>query len=134
MWQKCLEAPYPSYSEYQQGVCQSPSIKQHISQIHAKSKSQLLGTSPKLNKKKMVPDDTIHQLTGRYFPATKQSAEGTKDKRALKICRVCYAQNIKTKKGQPVKIVCICKPCPSEPGLHIDHCPEIYHAILDFSQ
>ena len=88
--------------------------------------SQLLATSPKLNKT-LVLDDNIHWLTERHFPSTRQFAEGAKDKGPSKICRVCYAKNIKTKKVQPVKIAHICKPCPSETGLHIDDCFEIYH-------
>ena len=93
----------------------------------------LLATSPKLNKT-LVLDDNIHQLNGKHFPVTRQPAGDTKDKRPSKICRVCYAQNIKTKKGQPVKTVHICKTCPPEPGLHNDDCFEIYDTVLHFSQ
>ena len=95
--------------------------------------SQLLATSPKLNQT-LVPDETIQQLTRRHFPITRQPAEGTKDLRPSNICRVRYARNIKTKKGQLVKTVHICKTCPPELGLHTDDGFEIYHTVLDFSQ
>lgn len=92
----------------------------------------LLSSSPKLNKS-LVPDDVIHRLTGRHFPAVQKPTEGAKDKHPTKICRVCYARKIRTKKGDPVKTVHICKSCPSQPGLHIENCFEIYHTVLDFA-
>ncbi|XP_065653795.1 piggyBac transposable element-derived protein 4-like [Hydra vulgaris] len=87
-------------------------------------------SSPKLNKT-LVPDDTIHRLTGRHFPGTKQPSHDATDRRPSKLCRVCYARGIFNNNGKPLKTVHVCKTCPGEPGLHIDSCFEIYHTVLD---
>ena len=69
-----------------------------------------------------------------HFPATKQPSQDAKDTRPTKNCKVCYARGIHTNKGKPVKTVHICNTCPSEPGLHIDKCFELYHTQLNYAE
>ena len=38
-----------------------------------------------------------------------------------------------TKQSETVKIVYVCRFCPSNPGLHPDLCFELYHTVLDYS-
>ena len=92
----------------------------------------LLVSSPRLNKE-ICLKDTVHRLTGKYFPMKKKPNPGTKDPNPTKNCRVCYARGVNTNKGAPLKTVFVCRTCPSCPGLHIENCFEIYHIILDYS-
>ena len=72
-------------------------------------------TSTLLINREMHVDDTYHRLTGRHFPSLKKAAPDAIDKRPRKPCRVCTTHGNKTLKGKPLKIVYICKECPSEP-------------------
>jgi hypothetical protein len=94
--------------------------------------SCLLVSSPKLNKQ-VYANDTVSRLTGRHFPMKKKADPHSKDQSPSKNCRVCYARGVKTNKGAPVKTVHVCKTCPSQPGLHVENCFEIYHTLLDYS-
>ena len=93
--------------------------------------TELLLSTPKLNLNKNIHiPDTILRLTGQHFPEQRKADENAKDKRPSKKCRVCYAKGFRSNKGQPLKTVYICKSCPSQPGLHVDGCFEIYHNFL----
>ena len=76
----------------------------------------------------------IHKVDRTSLPCDKKTAPGAKDQRPTKQCRVCSARHIKTIKGKPTKTIYICKTCPSQPGLHINKCFEIYHTELDIAQ
>ena len=89
--------------------------------------------STKLNRNDINLSDTVYRLTNRHFPEQRKPVPGSVDRRPSKKSRVCYAQGKRTAKGQPIKTVYICKSCPSEPGLHIDYCFEVYHTVLDYS-
>ena len=58
---------------------------------------------------------------------------GSKDPRATKICRVCYSCGVCTDKGKLLKTVHICQTCPSQPGLHIDNCFQVYHTVINYT-
>ena len=89
--------------------------------------------STKLNRNDINLPDTVYRLTNRHFSEQGKPVPGSVDRRPSKKCRVCYAQGKRTAKGQPIKTVYICKSCPSEPGLNIDYCFEVYHTVLDYS-
>ena len=89
-----------------------------------------LQLSPKLNKKNIQPDDTLQWLTVRHFPGIKKPGKiGSKDPRPTKICRVCYSRGVRTDKGKPLKTVHICQTCPSQSGLYIHNCFQVYHKL-----
>ena len=57
--------------------------------------------------------DLPDRLSGRHFPSQKMPQEGNEDPKPTKKYRVSYAKCIKTKKGRPMKTVCVCYFCPS---------------------
>ena len=94
----------------------------------------LVASQPKISHNiRNVPDDSYYRLTGHHFPEIKKAADGSRNKRPTKPCRVCYARHIQTDKGKPLKTIYICKSCPSEPGLHIESCFKIYHTKLNYA-
>ena len=75
--------------------------------------------------------DLPDRLTGCQKRAIKMPEEGNKDPRPTKKCRLCYAKDIKTKKGRPMKTVYTCCFCPSNLGLHPDLCFELYRTGVE---
>ena len=89
-----------------------------------------LQLSPKWNKRNIQPDDTLSRLTGRHFPGIKKTDKvGLKNPRPTKTCRVCYSRGVCTDKGKPIHI---CETCPSQPGLHIDNCFQVYDTVINY--
>ena len=94
-----------------------------------------LQTSPKFNKKNVTPNHTLQRLTGRQFNgANKSEKEDTKNPRPIINCRVCYVHGIRIDKGKPLKTVHIFWTCPSQSGLHINNCFEIYHTVMNCAE
>jgi hypothetical protein len=89
----------------------------------------MFSSAPKLHKApRNVAHDDLIRLTGHdHFAMRRLLPEGSQRDKAkfmYKVCKVC-------KKGQTPWV---CKGCPDLPGLHMEHCFEIYHTERDYSR
>ena len=80
-----------------------------------------------------VVGEDVEHLTGRYFPSLVPAVNPWTNDRSHKRWCVCYTCRKRTAKGYPFKTVYVCKFCPSQHGLHLDECLQVYHTCLDFA-
>ena len=84
---------------------------------------QLLAPAPNVATNIPLSENVLH-LNGRHFFG--------RDKRPTKDCRVCYARGNVTNPGRPLRTVCVCKTCPSKPGLYPEKCFKLFHTKPDY--
>ena len=78
------------------------------------------------------PKDNLLHLTGRDFPAQiAYRGQAVMKAYSYKKCHICYAMDVRTPSGHPIKAVWH---CPEQPGLCVGEYFKKFHTIYDFTK